>query len=76
VTSNLISTVIDGVPYAVSANSDKNQFEMVCIRQSSGITKAFQGDVTTCNRVLSWINANDHTLNQHKWNISPVAKYL
>ena len=75
--SYLITTLIDGVPYAVSPNSDAGKFELIQIVKDSQISKAFCSPTKTgAVQISQWINANDDQLALQELEVQPEARYF
>ena len=75
--SYLISTVIDGVPYAIRPNVDANRFELIQITKDSEISKAFcSPNQTGAYNILNWINNNDPDLASKSLTVQPEAKFF
>jgi len=75
--SYLITTLIDGMPYAVSPNPSAGKFELIQIVKDSQISKAFCSPTKTgAVQILQWINANDNQLSLQALEVQPEARYF
>lgn len=75
--SYLITTLIDGVPHAVSPNPSAGKFELIQIVKDSQISKAFCSPTKTgAVQILQWINANDDQLSLQELEVQPEARYF
>ena len=75
--SYLITTLINGVPHAVSPNPDAGKFELIQIVKDSQISKAFCSPTKTgAVQILQWINANDDQLSLQELEVQPEARYF
>ena len=75
--SYLITTIIDGIPHAVSPNVADNCFELIKIRRDSEISKAFcSPNKTGAVSILKWIEENDAKLSGKGLEVQPEAKFF
>ena len=75
--SYLITSVIDGIPYAIKPNVEKNRFELIPIQRDSQISKAFcSPNKTGAMSILNWINDNDKQLASKGLEVQPEARYF
>ena len=75
--SYLITTLIQGIPYAIRPNAEANRFELIPIQKDSQISKAFcSPNKTGAMSILNWINQNDAELASKELEVQPEAKYF
>lgn len=75
--SYLITTYLQGIPYAVKPNVDSNRFELIPITKDSQISKAFCSPTKTgAMNILNWINKNDKKLAKEQLTVQPEAKFF
>lgn len=75
--SYLITTLIQGIPYAVRPNVNDKRFELIPIQKDSQISKAFcSPNKTGAMSILNWINQNDAKLASKELEVQPEAKYF
>ena len=75
--SYLITTLIQGIPYAIRPNAEANRFELIPIQKDSQISKAFcSPNKTGAMSILNWINQNDAKLASKELEVQPEAKYF
>ena len=75
--SYLITTIIDGIPHAITPNVADNCFELIKIRRDSEISKAFcSPNKTGAVQILKWIQENDAVLSSYDLSVQPEAKYF
>lgn len=75
--SYLITTYLQGIPYAIKPNVDSNRFELIPITKDSEISKAFCSPTKTgAMNILNWINKNDKKLAKKELTVQPEAKFF
>ena len=75
--SYVIATTIEGVPYAISPNVEKNCFELIRVLTDSEISKAFcSPNKTGAVNILKWIQENDEILANKNLSVQPEARYF
>lgn len=75
--SYLITTIIDGIPHAITPNVADNCFELIKIRRDSEISKAFcSPNKTGAVSILKWIEENDDNLSGKGLEVQPQAKFF
>lgn len=75
--SYLITTYLEGIPYAITPNVDTKTFELIPITKDSQISKAFCSPTKTgAMNILKWINENDKQLATNDLSVQPEAKFF
>jgi hypothetical protein len=75
--SYLITTLIKGIPHAVSPNPITGKFELIQIVKDSQISKAFCSPTKTgAVQILNWIKDNDADLSLQGLSVQPEARYF
>ena len=75
--SYLITTIINGIPLAITPNVANNCFELIKIRRDSEISKAFcSPNKTGAVSILKWIEENDDNLSGKGLEVQPQAKFF
>ena len=75
--SYLITTYLQGIPYAIKPNVDSNRFELIPITKDSEISKAFCSPTKTgAMNILNWIDKNDKKLAKKELTVQPEAKFF
>ena len=75
--SYLITTIINGIPHAITPNVENNCFELIKIRRDSEISKAFcSPNKTGAVSILKWIEENDENLSGKGLEVQPQAKFF
>lgn len=73
----LITTYLEGIPYAIKPNVEDNCFELISITTDSELTKAFcSPNKTGAMSILNWINENDIELASADLSVQPEAKFF
>lgn len=75
--SYLITTYLQGIPHAITPNTDCKRFELIPITKDSQISKAFCSPTKTgAMNILKWINENDKRLSKNNLSVQPEAKFF
>jgi hypothetical protein len=72
----IISTLVDGVPHAIHANSSDLKFELLALDSASSLSKTFSHPYRAgAYQVLNWILDNEPTLSCHEFQVSDEARF-
>lgn len=75
--SYLITTYLQGIPHAITPNTDCKRFELIPITKDSQISKAFCSPTKTgAMNILKWINENDKRLSKNDLSVQPEARFF
>jgi hypothetical protein len=72
----IISTLVDGVPHAIHANSSDSKFELLTLDSASSLSRIYSHPYRAgAYQVLSWILDNEPTLSCYELQVSDEARF-
>jgi len=74
--SYVITTWKDGTPYAVTACSQSNSFQLIALDSDVALNKIFSHPYRAgAQQILSWINKNDEGLASEQLEVRTEAQF-
>jgi hypothetical protein len=72
----IITTLVDGVPHAIHANSSDLKFELLALDSASTLSRIFSHPYRAgAYQVLSWILDHEPTLSCYELQVSDEARF-
>ena len=72
----IISTLVDGVPHAIHANSSDLKFELLALDSASPLSGIYSHPYRAgAYQVLNWILDNEPTLSCYELQVSDEARF-